>query len=196
MKRTSVMKVMTIGLVTVSAFALSACQDETSTASTFKDVNQCVSAAKSVDATFTEADCKSGFTAAQAENASTAPRYDAMAVCEEQHGPAACVAEQRADGSSVFMPMMMGYMVGSMLNNNSSDRDRRYSHSYAPMYPVSGGGYSTATGVYSSSLNSKGYVSPAALVAKPSSTVNAAPMTKATAASRGGFGGRSSGMGG
>ena len=191
MKRTSTMKVMTIGLVTVSAFALSACQDETSTANTFKDVDQCVSAAKMVDATFTEADCKSGFTAAQAENASTAPRYDAMAVCEEQHGPSACVAEQRADGSSVFMPMMMGYMVGSMMNN-----DRRYSHSYAPMYPVNGGGYSTATGVYSSSLNAKGYVSPAALVAKPSATVNAAPMTKATAASRGGFGGRSSGMGG
>lgn len=194
MKRTSTMKVMTIGLVTVSAFALSACQDETSTASTFKDVDQCVSAAKMVDATFTEADCKSGFTAAQTENLKSAPRYDAMAVCEEQHGPEACVAEQRADGSSVFLPMMMGYMVGSMLNDG--DRDRRYSHSYAPMYPVKGGGYSTATGVYTSNFNTKGYVSPAALVTKPSATVNAAPMTKVTAASRGGFGGRSSGMGG
>jgi uncharacterized protein YgiB involved in biofilm formation len=92
------------------------------------------------------------------------------------------------------MPMMMGYMIGSMLNDN--DRDRRYSHSYAPMYPVKDGGYSTATGIYSSNFNTKGYVSPAALVAKPSATVNAAPMTKVTAASRGGFGGRSSGMGG
>lgn len=194
MKRTSTMKVMTIGLVTVSAFALSACQDETSTASTFKDVDQCVSAAKMVDATFTEADCKSGFTAAQAENAKSAPRYDAMSVCEQEHGAGTCVSEARAGGSSVFLPMMMGYMVGSMLNDN--DRDRRYSHSYAPMYPVKGGGYSTATGVYASGFNKSGYVSPATLVTKPTPTVNAAPMTKVTVASRGGFGGRSSGMGG
>lgn len=182
MKRNSTMKVVTIGLLTVSAFALSACQED-SEAQSFANVDQCISAAKMVDAKFTEDDCRKGFDAAVAENKLSAPRYDAMALCEEEHGKNACIGENRSDGSSVFLPMMTGYMIGSWMNGGSSR------HSYAPMYPISRGGYATSSGYYSSSHGNKSYVSPSVLSSKPSPTFKAAPMTAVSVASKGGFGG-------
>lgn len=186
MKRTTSMKVLTIGLLTVSAFALAACQED-GEAQSFQNVEQCISASKMVEAKFTEKDCRDGFIAAKAENELSAPRYDAMALCEQEHGEDACVTEQRSDGSSVFMPMMMGYMMGSWMNNGT-DRDH-YRHSYVPMYPMKGGGYSTSTGYYSSSFGNKSYASSSALASKPAATFKSAPMTKVSIASRGGFGG-------
>ncbi len=193
MKRTSTMKVLTIGLLTVSAFALSACQED-GEAQSFKTVEQCISASKMVEAKFTEKDCRDGFAVAVAENEKSAPRYDAMALCEQEHGASACVAEQRSDGSSVFMPLMMGYMMGSWSADN--DRDR-YRHSYVPMYPIKGGGYSTSTGYYSSSFGNKSYASPSSLSSKPVATFKSAPMSKVSVSAKGGFGGaKTSGFGG
>lgn len=189
MKRNFAMKTLTIGLLTVSAFALAACQEE-GEAQSFANVEQCVSASKMVDAKFTAADCEKGFTTAQAENVKSAPRYDAMALCEQEHGPNVCVAETASNGSSVFMPMMMGYMMGSWMNNSD---DRRYNHSYTPMYPVKGGGYATSTGFYSSSFGNKGYASTSALASKPAATFKSAPMTSVSVASKGGFGGAKAG---
>lgn len=185
MKRTTSMRVLTIGLLTVSAFALAACQED-GEAQSFANVEQCISASKMVEAKFTEKDCRDGFAMATAENEKSAPRYDAMALCEEEHGANACVAEQRSDGSSVFMPLMTGYMLGSWMN---SDKDRDYRHSYVPMYPIKGGGYATSTGYYSSSYGNKSYASPSVLSSKPVSTFKSAPMSKVSIASRGGFGG-------
>lgn len=193
MKRTNSMKILTIGLLTVSAFALSACQED-GEAQSFKNVEQCISASKVLEAKFTELDCRNGFAAALAENEKSAPRYDAMQLCEQEHGASACVAEQRSDGSSVFMPIMMGYMMGSWMADN--DRDR-YRHNYVPMYPMKSGGYSTSTGYYASSFGNKSYASPSALSAKPAATFKSAPMSKVSIAARGGFGGaRTSGFGG
>lgn len=193
MKRTNSMKILTIGLLTVSAFALSACQED-GEAQSFKTVEQCISASQVVESKFTELDCRNGFAAALAENEKSAPRYDAMQLCEQEHGAGNCVGEQRAGGSSVFMPLMMGYMMGSWVSDN--DRDR-YRHNYVPMYPMKSGGYSTSTGYYSSSFGNKSYASPSALSAKPAATFKSAPMSKVYVASRGGFGGaRTGGFGG
>lgn len=193
MKRTNSMKILTIGLLTVSAFALSACQED-GEAQSFKNVEQCISASKVDGAKFTALDCRDGFTTALAENKLSAPRYDAMQLCEQEHGASACVAEQRSDGSSVFMPIMMGYMMGSWMADNGRDR---YRHNYVPMYPMKSGGYSTSTGYYASSFGNKSYASPSALSAKPAATFKSAPMSKVSIAARGGFGGaRTSGFGG
>lgn len=193
MKRTTSMKALTIGLLTVSAFALSACQED-GEAQSFKNVEQCISASKMVEAKFTEKDCRDGFAMAVTENEKSAPRYDVMQLCEQEHGASACVAEQRSDGTSVFMPMMMGYMMGSWMSDGGRDR---YRHSYVPMYPIKGGGYSTSTGYYSSSFGNKSYASPSALSSKPAATFKSAPMSKVSVASKGGFGGaRTSSFGG
>lgn len=191
MKRTSTMKVLTIGLLTVSAFALSACQEDDQ-ATSFKNVDQCISAAMNVDAGFTADDCRKGFEAAVAENKVSAPRYDAMALCEEEHGAGACQVEQRSDGSSVFLPLMMGYMMGSW----NIDKDHK-SYAYAPVYPLKSGGYATASGgYYTSSYGAKSYASPSALSAKAAPTYKSAPMTRVSIASKGGFGARVGGFGG
>jgi uncharacterized protein YgiB involved in biofilm formation len=180
-------KALTIGLLTASAFALSACQDD-GEAQSFANVEQCISASKMVEAQFTEADCRKGFDEAVAENKLSAPRYDAMALCEQEHGKGACVDEQRSDGSSVFMPLMTGYMLGSWMGSNN---DRH--HSYAPMYPIYGGGYATSSGYYSSSYGNKSYASASSLSTKATPTFKSAPMSKVSVASRGGFGGARSG---
>lgn len=189
MKRNFAMKTLTIGLLTVSAFALSACQED-GEALSFKTVEQCISASMQVDAKFTEKDCREGYSAALKENELSAPRYDALQVCEEEHGAGNCVGEQRSDGSSVFLPLMAGYMMGSWMN---SDNDKSYRHSYVPMYPIKSGGYATSTGYYSSSFGSKSYASPSALSSKPTATFKSAPMSKVSVASRGGFGGAKAG---
>jgi uncharacterized protein YgiB involved in biofilm formation len=187
MKRSSNMKVLTIGLLTVSAFALSGCQEENE-AFNFKNVEQCISAAMQVDAGFSEKDCREGFSVAEAQYKETAPKYADASVCEAEHGVGACTTAQSSGGSSFFIPLMAGYMMGS-LTSGSYDRDKKRSYTYVPMYSVRGGGYATTTGIFASSMGKKTYVSPSAVAAKPASTVKAAPMTSVTVGSRGGFGG-------
>lgn len=193
MKRSTNMKALTIGLLTVSAFALAACQDEAD-AFSFTNVEQCISASRSVEASFTEKECRDGFMSAQQSYAQTAPKYADEKVCESEHGEDACTTVQGSSGGSVFVPLMMGYMMGSMMADNDS---KRRSYTYVPMYSVKGGGYGTSTGFYTSSLGTKSYMSTSTFYAKPASTVKAAPMTAVSIASKGGFGGaRAGGFGG
>lgn len=190
MKRSTNMKALTIGLLTVSVFALAACQQEEATAFSFTNVEQCISASRSVDAGFTAQECRDGFDAAQASYTETAPKYAGEDVCESEHGENACTVVQGSDGGSVFVPLMMGYMMGSMMADNDS---KRRSYTYVPMYSVKGGGYGTSTGYYTSSLGTKGYMSTSTFYSKPASTVKAAPMTSVSVASKGGFGGAKAG---
>lgn len=190
MKRSTNMKALTIGLLTVSAFALAACQQDEATAFSFTNVEQCISASRSVDAGFTEKECRDGFMAAQQSYAQTAPKYADVSVCEAEHGEDACTTAQGSDGGSVFVPLMMGYMMGSMMADNDS---KRRSYTYVPMYAVKGGGYGTSTGFYASSLGTKSYMSTSTFYAKPASTVKSAPMTSVSVSSKGGFGGAKAG---
>lgn len=190
MKRSSNMKVLTIGLLTVSAFALSACQQNEADAFSFTNVEQCISASRSVEATFTEKECRDGFAAAQSSYQETAPKYVDQNVCEAEHGEDACVAATGDGGSSIFVPLMMGYMMGSVMADNDS---KRRSYTYVPMYSIKGGGYGTSTGFYTSSLGTKSRMSMSTFYSKPASTVKAAPMTSVSVASKGGFGGARAG---
>ncbi len=190
MKRSTNMKALTIGLLTVSAFALAACQQDEATAFRFTNVEQCISASRQVDAGFTAQECRDGFAAAQKSYTETAPKYVDENVCESEHGENSCTVVQGSDGGSVFVPLMMGYMMGSMMADNDS---KRRSYTYVPMYSVKGGGYGTSTGYYTSSLGTKGYMSTSTFYAKPASTVKAAPMTSVSVSSKGGFGGAKAG---
>lgn len=189
MKRSTSMKAVTIGLMTVSAFALSACQEDPQ-AMSFSTVEQCVSAAetmvKNVDS-ITATDCRDSFLEAQAEHVETAPRYDAMAVCEEEHGAGACQPEVRSDGSSVFMPFFAGYMMASVMDDIGDSKKKKRVYS-TPVYAVKGGGFMPASGnAYFSNLGTKKYVSTSAFT-RATATVKAPPMTKATVTARSGFG--------
>lgn len=180
-----------VALVLMGAFALSGCQEDQIDAQAFPDLQSCKAAAKT-DGMFSTADCDTAFAEAEALHVEAAPRYDSLAVCEEQHGEGACGSEQaaQAGGSgSIFMPLMMGYLLGNMMNGRGAAASQ-------PLYKTADGQFTNATGSSTYSSNSgKAKLSPSQFT-KPPSTIGQAPMTKATAVSRGGFGGSGTVSGG
>ncbi|WP_052046100.1 DUF1190 domain-containing protein [Candidatus Paracaedibacter symbiosus] len=64
---------------------------------------------------------KANKTAATAFDAPQTETYMSKEECEKIHGEGKCGAQPHASGSgSVFMPMMAGYMLGSMFNQPKS----------------------------------------------------------------------------
>ncbi len=107
-----------IGLVAMSAsvVALTACEEPAVDAAVFDTLSQCL-ANQDVDRTQCEAD----FEAAKAQHAQVAPKYTSQQDCEADFGVERCETApyQTQSGGSVFMPLMMGYMMGSMLGGRS-----------------------------------------------------------------------------
>lgn len=169
-----------IALAGVSMLSLAACQDDRTQAKVFESRAQCEEAAQKPDSWWSMEECKAAFAKAQERHAANAPRYDALEVCEEQHGQGMCQADtQRGDSS--FLPLMMGYFMGSM-NNQPSYLSSR------PLYPAKSGGYRTADGTTSfTSLSGSRRLSSKSFQPAPS-TLKAKPMSRADVAKRGGFG--------
>lgn len=201
-KRSTVVRSALIG---VSAFALAGCKEEVDV-SFFQSAEQCRAAVDNgsdfASVEFSAADCDAAFRDAREEHAVLAPRYDDLALCEEQHGEGACAppevaggaeaGEQAASHGSVFMPLFMGYMMGSMLSGSQRAISGRplYSDGKGALYNTSG------QRMGFSGPGSTAKVAPTALRA-PANPQVAAPMTRATVASRGGFGAaRTSSFGG
>ena len=177
-----------LAVVGAAAFALAACGEEQVDAQAFPDLAACKAAATSGGMFSTQA-CDEAFGEAQALHAEAAPRYDSQATCEAEHGAGNCVTEQQASGGSsgsIFMPMMMGYLIGSMLGGNSGKAAAQ------PLYKTSNGRFATPAGGTSFSSNSGAAKVSGSQFNRPASTVGKPPMTRATAASRGGFGSSSS----
>jgi uncharacterized protein YgiB involved in biofilm formation len=183
-------------LVGVSAFALSSCEERADVAF-FQSAEQCRSAAENGSdfstIEFSAADCDAAFEEALDEHAVLAPRYDELALCEEQHGEGACATPQEAGGvvpdddvasrGPVFMPFFMGYMMGSMLSGN------RRAMSGRPLYTDSKGALYTTTGQRMAfkgpgSLAKASYSS----LRPPVNPRIVAPMTRSAITARGGFG--------
>jgi uncharacterized protein YgiB involved in biofilm formation len=177
-------------LVGVSAFALAAC-DEPVDLTFFSDVDQCV-AASAESSEFSAGDCDRAFEQALAEHAVQAPRYDELALCEEQHGVEACAPVEAAGGEPAvaqaggmsFMPLFMGYMIGNALGRSSAG-----GYAGRPVYSDAKGGLFSSDGrkMAFTAPGSTVRATPAALRA-PAVSAPVAPMTRATVSSRGGFG--------
>ncbi|PRY22551.1 uncharacterized protein YgiB involved in biofilm formation [Aliiruegeria haliotis] len=178
-------RTVALSIVGATAFALSGCREEQVDAQAYPDLQSCKEAAAAGNGILTADDCEAAISEAQQLHVESAPRYDSLAVCEEQHGQGACGSEaQAASGGSgsIFMPLLTGYLIGNMLSGRGG-----YARSQ-PLYRTADGKFTNASGssVYSGNsgkakLGSNQFTKPAATVGKP-------PMTKATAASRGGFG--------
>lgn len=112
MKRSRSLK---LALMSASVLTLAAC-DTQEEVGIFKSVDQCIN-----EAGFDQAYCEAQMNTAQEEHVRVAPKYASAEDCEADFGAEQCqVAPQRTEsGGSVFMPLMMGYMMGSMLANNS-----------------------------------------------------------------------------
>ncbi len=72
--------------------------------------------------------CKAEFAKAEALHQQVAPKYQTQAECEADFGAGNCPAPaapapgqpQASAGSGFFMPMMMGFLAGQMLNKSSA----------------------------------------------------------------------------
>lgn len=177
-----------LALLGATAFALSACDDDTVDTTAFPSLAACQEAAGESGAGFTAEDCSTAFAAAEAAHQESAPRYDDEALCEEEHG-SDCVAEDRVGGSPVFLPVMAGYLLGRSLGGRTPLLSQ-------PLYSLRGGGFTTPSGDVRLGSNA-GRTSMTATSFRPApSTVTAAPMTRATVSRTGGFGGARTSFGG
>jgi len=177
-------KTVAIAIVGAAAFTLAGCREEKVDAATFPDLESCMAEADR-GGLFTVQDCKESVAAAETLHVESAPRYDSVAVCEEQHGEGACGSEatQTQGGSgSIFMPLMAGYLIGNMLGGRSGMSAGQ------PLYKTANGKFTNAarTSTYSSNRGSAKLGT--SQFNKPATTAGKKPMTRATASSRGGFG--------
>lgn len=178
-------------LVGAAAFALAGCVEEKVDASAFPDLESCKNAATAGGA-FSSLECDSAFAAAQQLQVETAPRYDSLEVCEEQHGEGSCSDEAQVTGTSggggIFMPLLAGYLIGNMASRGASAFP-----AVQPLYKTADGRFTNATGSSTYNSNSGTGTLAASQFSKQPATIGKAPMTKATVAARGGFGGAATG---
>lgn len=198
MKRSRAMRPLTIGLIASSAFALAACKpDAPDTATAFPDLQSCLAESVRANAAVSEADCTTAYAQAVQTNMESAPRYDAMTACEEEHGTGNCqAAESPGGGGSIFMPLLTGFLLGKMLSGGGLMSQ--------PLYPKKDGGFATPGG-QAFGNNRGSAATSAATFAKPATTFDKAPISskptsgwnsQSNVRSTGGFGGSAVSSGG
>lgn len=116
MKRSK--KAALVLMVPVATLLLAGCGEESEQAMVFSDPSEC-SAAGLNDTT----QCDADYAAAQALHPQVAPKYLNKEECETDFGAGQCetAPQQTAQGGSVFMPMMMGFLAGQMMNRGGSN---------------------------------------------------------------------------
>lgn len=190
MKRSARIKLLLMGSVTL---ALSACGDSQEEAGVFSSIDECIATGK-----YTEDYCKKGFDQAREQHEKVAPRYNTKADCESDFGSSQCQAASH-NGTSVFLPLMAGFLVGRMLSGgqNSFSQPLYRPNTYPPGQPYppqqqqtsSGGGYggNYSGGSYRTANNVE--VAQRTGVTKVGSSITSSPPSvRTTTISRGGFG--------
>ncbi|TYB88406.1 DUF1190 domain-containing protein [Oceaniovalibus sp. ACAM 378] len=173
-----------IAILGAAAFTLAGCRDEQVDAEAFPDLQSCTDEAPR-GGIFSSQDCEEAFAAAEALHVDAAPRYDSQAVCEEQHGAGACGTEAtttQGGSGSIFMPLMAGYLIGNMLGGRAGMSAGQ------PLYKTSDGKFTNAARSSTFSANKGATKLSTSQFTRPTSTAGKAPMSRATANSRGGFG--------
>ncbi len=171
-------------LAGTATLALAGCEDDRVDAQSFPDLESCVAASKDSGLWFSEDDCRKNFAAAQQEFAETAPRYESKELCEQEHGAGNCggdPAAQQSGGGFSFMPLLVGYMMGSMLSRGGGIFSQ-------PMVRTADGRYATPKGDQSFASNRGAGKVPAQTFQRGPATVGKPPMSAAQVQQRGGFG--------
>lgn len=111
----------------VTSVMLAACSGGRQEATVFKNADEC----KNVMPDMAQK-CETAYEGALAEAAKTAPKYNTRNDCEYEFGANQCQTF-RSNGSSFFMPLMAGYMVGNLLAPRPYYQPMFTSHSrYSP----------------------------------------------------------------
>jgi len=110
MKRSRYVALLAMG---ASALALTACGESETPAGIYTSVEQCVA-----DKQFSQAECDKAFATAKEEHKKVAPKYANKTECEADFGVGKCEESpyKTTSGTSTFMPLIMGYMLGRALS--------------------------------------------------------------------------------
>ena len=146
------------------------------------------------------AECKAAFAEAQALHPQVAPRYASKQECETDFGAGQCenapvlaanntepAAQQSQQSSGFFMPMMMGFMAGQMLNRGGMAGATQQQPAAANRSPVANQPLYKSRddrGTFRTASNTAVATQPGVTSIKPS----AVQPKPATMARRGGFG--------
>ena len=164
-----------IALVMLGAgsIVLTACDEPQVDANVFRDVEQCIDQPGA-----SRAACEEAYGVAAAQHAAVAPKYVDKADCEADFGAGQCETAPYStrEGGSVFMPLMMGYMMGSMLGGGRG-------FGAQPLYRSA-----DAPGTFRTADNKS--VGTATGATKVAQSATARPTAKTSTVTRGGFGAR------
>lgn len=124
-------KLVTLTMLTSTAAMIAACQPAPPSPENkvFATAEQCVAGGG------TKADCDK----AAAEAAATRTEHASKEACEAQYGVGKCETKQASNGSSggsVFVPAMMGFMMGQMMSNGSRAPAAAFSGSTSNLTPA------------------------------------------------------------
>ena len=113
MKRSK--KAALILMVPTATLLFTSCAQQSEPALVFNNQTECAASNLS-----TAEQCNAEFAAASALHSEVAPKYANLAECEADFGAGKCEGGRAENASSggFFMPLMMGYMMGNMLNRN------------------------------------------------------------------------------
>ena len=111
MKRSRSIRLVLLG---GASMTLAACGDDgpPKDAQFFSSVSECA-------AIYGEAECASAKAESEQKFASEAPQFTRKEECEAEFGAGNCETQQASGGSGIFMPMLMGYMMGSALSGGN-----------------------------------------------------------------------------
>ena len=175
-------RTVALTILGAAAFTVAGCREEQVDAQAFPDMASCEAAAAQ-DGLFSVEECDKAFAEAEALHVESAPRYDSLQVCEEQHGEGNCGSEEQqvSNGGSggIFMPLLAGYLIGNMLGRAGGGMAASQ-----PMYRNAQGGFTNATGTTNFGSNAGRATMGAQNFTRPAATAGRAPMTRATAGSR------------
>lgn len=109
MKKSTTITLVLLGTGGLAAMAMLAREPEPTNLDYVTDADQCAK-------TYSEAECKQAEAKAKEVHVAEAPRFSRKEECEATVGAGNCQAQNSSNGGGgFFMPMMMGYMLGSHL---------------------------------------------------------------------------------
>lgn len=166
MKRSRYVALLAMG---ASALALTACGESETPAGVYTSVEQCIA-----DKQFSDAECNKAFATAKDEHKKVAPKYASKTECEADFGAGKCedAPTRTTSGTSMFMPLMIGYMLGRSLGGQPA---------FTPQ-PL----YRGANGTNFRTGDNRAVSAKTGMQSVPRSTTSSS--FKSTTTSRGGFG--------
>lgn len=198
MKRSRSIRLVIMGATSVGApLILGGCGNDPQDFETmpFASIEDCLGSGLSLDA------CSNSQFEARKAHEEVAERFIEKGKCEEEYGKDRCEVRQAPDGTSFFIPLMAGYAVARLLNNNAPGYNGNV---YAPAQPLysrwrdrpreeeqqggggfvssyvysGGGGYTTGS---SGGSNFSPERTPSSATSGPTASMGTAPVRSATA---------------